>query len=100
MVNEVRVGFNRFNVSDTANTFGIDVNNQLGIPNGNIAGLPYTSGIAEFNIAGFYHVHGRSRVDQCKTHRQYLRLLGQSYVDTRQAHPEVWRKRTGKFSPP
>ena len=53
IVNEVRVGFNRFNVVDTANSFGIDENNVLGIPNGNIPGLPYTSGIAQFNVAGF-----------------------------------------------
>jgi hypothetical protein len=53
LVNEARIGFNRFNVVDTANQFGIDENNALGIPNGNIAGLPYTSGIAQFVISGF-----------------------------------------------
>jgi hypothetical protein len=53
MVNEVRIGFNRFNVVDTANSYGVDENNNLGIPNGNIPGLAYTSGIAQFNIAGF-----------------------------------------------
>ncbi len=52
MVNEVRVGFNRFNVVDTANSFGVNENNALGIPNGNIPGLAYTSGIAQFNISG------------------------------------------------
>jgi hypothetical protein len=52
-INQVRVGFNRFNVVDTANSFGIDENNSLGIPNGNIPGLAYTSGIAQFNISGF-----------------------------------------------
>lgn len=53
MVNELRIGFNRFNVHDTANSYGVDENNILGIPNGNIPGLPYTSGIAQFNIAGY-----------------------------------------------
>src|SRR4029434_3882804 len=53
IVNEARFGFNRFNVVDTANTYGINVNNDLGIPNGNIPDLLYTSGIAQFNIAGF-----------------------------------------------
>jgi len=53
LVNQARVGFNRFNVVDTANAYGIDENNVLGIPNGNIAGLAYTSGIAQFNISGF-----------------------------------------------
>ena len=31
----------------------MNINNQLGIPNGNIPGLDYTSGIARFNIAGY-----------------------------------------------
>jgi Carboxypeptidase regulatory-like domain len=53
IVNEVRMGFNRFNVVDTANQYGVNENNALGIPNGNIPGLPYTSGIAQFNISGF-----------------------------------------------
>ena len=42
-MNELRVGFNRFNVVDTANSYGINENNNLGIPNGNIPGLLYTS---------------------------------------------------------
>ncbi len=54
IVNEARFGFNRFNVNDFANAYGIDENNILGIPNGNIPGLPYTSGIANFNIPGYY----------------------------------------------
>ena len=53
IVNELRIGFNRFNVVDTANSYGVNENNNLGIPNGNIPGLAYTSGIAQFNIAGF-----------------------------------------------
>jgi hypothetical protein len=53
MLNEARFGFNRFNVVDFANSYGIAENNALGIPNGNIPGLPYTSGIAQFNISGF-----------------------------------------------
>jgi hypothetical protein len=54
MVNQARVGFNRYNTKDFANAYGIDENNILGIPNGNIPSLPYTSGIAQFNISGFY----------------------------------------------
>jgi len=48
--NSFRIGFNRYNTEDFANSYGIDKNNQLGIPNGNIPGLAYTSGIAQFNI--------------------------------------------------
>ena len=54
IVNEARIGFNRYNLSQTANSFGINENNILGIPNGNIPGLPYTSGIAQFNVPGYY----------------------------------------------
>jgi hypothetical protein len=53
LLDEARVGFNRFNVVDFANSYGINENNLLGIPNGNIPGLPYTSGIAQFNIPGY-----------------------------------------------
>ncbi|MBV8552512.1 MAG: TonB-dependent receptor [Acidobacteriaceae bacterium] len=53
IVNEARFGFNRYNTEDFANAYGIEENNNLGIPNGNIPGLPYTSGIAQFNISGF-----------------------------------------------
>ena len=53
MVNNLRIGFNRFNVVDTANSYGINENNALGIINGNIPDLPYTSGIARFEISGF-----------------------------------------------
>lgn len=51
--NSFRLGFNRYDTSDSANSFGINENNALGIPNGNLAGQPNTSGIAQFNIPGF-----------------------------------------------
>jgi hypothetical protein len=50
---DVRVGFNRFAVTQLGSDFGVNKNNELGIPNGNIPGLPYTSGIARFNISGY-----------------------------------------------
>ncbi len=53
MVNEARVGFNRFNVVDTANSYGVNETDLLGLPNGNIPGLAYTTGIAQFNVSGF-----------------------------------------------
>ncbi len=33
--------------------YGISENNILGLPNGNLSGLPITSRIAAFNISGF-----------------------------------------------
>lgn len=52
-INELRIGFNRYAVSHFGPDFGVDKNNELGIPNGNIPSHPYTSGIARFNIPGF-----------------------------------------------
>jgi hypothetical protein len=51
-INQARMGFSRYNTVDFANSFGIEENNNLGLPNGNIGGLPITSGIAQFNISG------------------------------------------------
>ena len=50
MTNQLRVGFNRYATSDFVVSFGIDENNKLGILNGNLTGIPATSGIAEFNF--------------------------------------------------
>jgi len=52
MINQARVGFNRYATYDFDNAFGKSENNALGITNGNIASLPITSGIAQFNISG------------------------------------------------
>lgn len=50
--NQLRIGFNRYATSDWVDSFGINENNILGIPNGNLLGLPITSGIAQFNVSG------------------------------------------------
>ena len=52
-LNELRVGVNKYNLAQVGSDFGIAKNNELGIPNGNIDGHPYTSGIADFNIPGY-----------------------------------------------
>ena len=46
LLNQLRVGFNRFFISDFTSAYGIDANNQLGVPNGNLAVFPDESGIA------------------------------------------------------
>ncbi|MGH9771126.1 MAG: hypothetical protein ACRD4Q_05435, partial [Candidatus Acidiferrales bacterium] len=53
-INALRIGFNRYFTRDAANSYGVDENNALGLVNGNIPGLAYTSGIAQFNVPGFY----------------------------------------------
>ncbi len=48
--NQFRMGFNRYVTDDFVDSFGINENNTLGILNGNLAGVPSTSGIAEFHF--------------------------------------------------
>jgi hypothetical protein len=50
---ELRAGYNRYWTHQYAEDFGIDKNNELGIPNGNLAAFPESSGIASFRPAGF-----------------------------------------------
>jgi hypothetical protein len=52
-LNEFRVGVNKYDLSQFGYDFGINKNNELGLANGNVAGHPYTSGIARFDIPGF-----------------------------------------------
>jgi hypothetical protein len=50
---EFRAGYNRYWTHQFAEDFGIEKNNELGIPNGNLAAYPETSGLASFRPAGF-----------------------------------------------
>ena len=59
MLNELRVGINKYDLAQVGSDFGIPKNNELGIPNGNIDGHPYTSGIADFNISGLSRAPAR-----------------------------------------
>jgi len=53
MMNQFRIGFSRFASTEYSTANGIDENNKLGVPNGNIAAFPDTSGVANVNIGGF-----------------------------------------------
>lgn len=50
MINQLRLGYSRYATEDFNAQFGISANNNLGVPNGNIASLPVTSGIAQLNF--------------------------------------------------
>jgi Carboxypeptidase regulatory-like domain len=50
---ELRAGYNRYDTHQAAEDAGVDENNQLGIPNGNLPNHPETSGIASFRPSGF-----------------------------------------------
>jgi hypothetical protein len=52
-LNEFRVGVNKYDLSQFGYDFGLNKNNELGLANGNVAGHPYTSGIARFDVPGF-----------------------------------------------
>ncbi|MGC9198176.1 MAG: carboxypeptidase regulatory-like domain-containing protein [Acidobacteriaceae bacterium] len=46
IINQFRFGFNHFLISDFVTAYGISENNNLGVPNGNLAVFPDESGIA------------------------------------------------------
>ncbi len=54
LLNEIRLGFNRFNTFHHGNSFGTNEDTALGIKNGNLAGFPETSGMANFWIGDIY----------------------------------------------
>ncbi len=54
-INQLRLGFSRYATKDYDAQNGISANNNLGVPNGNLADLPVTSGIAQLNF-GFNSV--------------------------------------------
>ncbi len=91
-LNELRLGINKYDLAQFGSDFGIPKNNELGIPNGNIEGHPYTFGIADFNVAGL-PAHRLARLHQLGPHRQDRAALGQLHVARRQAHGEVRRRR-------
>jgi hypothetical protein len=51
ILNELRIGFNRFDTFHFGADYGIDENNKLGIKNGNLAAFPESSGIARFTVS-------------------------------------------------
>jgi Carboxypeptidase regulatory-like domain/TonB dependent receptor len=62
MVNEFRFGFNRYVTDDFVDSYGINENNTLGIPNGNLPGVAATSGIAWLNFQNFTLGNGSGQV--------------------------------------
>jgi hypothetical protein len=52
-VNELRIGYNRFNEYNRGNDYGEGYSNLVGIPNGNLPEFANTQGFAQFNIGQF-----------------------------------------------
>ena len=53
-LNDLRVSYMRFYLTEFGNDYGVNESNVLGIINGNLPQYPGTSGITEFNIPGYY----------------------------------------------
>ena len=49
-INQFRLGFSRYATTDYDAQYGISANNNLGVPNGNLADQLVTSGIAQLNF--------------------------------------------------
>jgi nucleotide-binding universal stress UspA family protein len=79
-LNELRFGINKYDLAQFGSDFGIPKNNELGIPNGNIAGHPYTFGIADFNVAGYLRTGTAAEIGwkQNVAKHQVSRLSGQA----------------------
>jgi hypothetical protein len=68
---EVRLGYNYYHTHQFAEDFGVDKNNELGIPNGNLAGHPETSGIASFRPSGFSNTGSPGTTNAIRVGRTY-----------------------------
>lgn len=53
-LNDLRIGFNRFDTFHFGQDYGINKNNELGIKNGNLAAFPESQGIANFGVSPLY----------------------------------------------
>jgi hypothetical protein len=69
---ELRGGFNRYYTRQFTEDAGIDENNQLGIPNGNLAAYPETFGVANFNVSGFSQTGSPGSSNGTRVSRQLL----------------------------
>ena len=54
LLNELRLGFNRFDTFHFGQDYGVDENNILGIANGNLPAFPESTGVATFNVTPLY----------------------------------------------
>jgi len=69
---ELRFGYNKYFTHQFAEDAGIDENNILGIPNGNLAAFPETTGIASFRPSGFSNTGSPGTTNAIRVGRQFL----------------------------
>jgi hypothetical protein len=69
---ELRFGYNKYFTHQYAEDAGIDENNALGIPNGNLSAFPETTGIASFRPSGFANTGSPGTTNAIRVGRQFL----------------------------
>jgi hypothetical protein len=84
MLNELRLGFNRFDTFHYGNDYGVAKNNELGIKNGNLAAFPETSGIATFNITNIMQTGAQGWTDGQRLSTAYQ--ISDGFIWTKGAH--------------
>jgi hypothetical protein len=80
LLNELRLGFNRFYTFHFVADYGIDENNILGIPNGNLPGYPTSSGIARFDGMGVNQTGGTGSSNAFRLTTQYHLTDGLTWI--------------------
>ena len=96
-LNEFRFGFNRFYTFHFGNDLGSNENTTLGIPNGNIAAFPYTSGIAQMSVnsnqsIGNWQQTGASGTTDAIRFTNAYDIVDNVTVDPRKAHVRLRRR--------
>ncbi|HEX7959652.1 MAG TPA: TonB-dependent receptor, partial [Terriglobales bacterium] len=80
LLNELRIGYNRFKNFHTGTDFGVDENNALGLANGNLAAFPITSGIANFSVSGLLATSGPGSSNGLRLSNSYEITDGLTWV--------------------
>ena len=80
LLNDLRLGFNRFATFHFVADYGIAENNILGIPNGNLPGHPETSGIARFDGMGVNQTGGTGSSNALRLTNQYHITEGLTWI--------------------
>jgi hypothetical protein len=82
---ELRFGYNKYFTHQYAEDAGIDKNNALGIPNGNLPAFPETTGIASFRPSGFANTGSPGTTNAIRVGRQFLLTNNVSWLKGRNA---------------
>jgi len=80
LVSETRLGFNRFYTFHFGAAYGVNENDILGIPNGNLAGHPETSGIARIDGQGVQQTGGVGSSNAFRHTNEYHLTQGLTFI--------------------